>query len=218
MSVRADTEGQSINVAEAMVSFPSDKLAIVKATPGATFSIQSPGSPRVTKNQVFFSAGIPTPGYNGKSGVIGTITFRAIAPGSAMLKVESGKMLLNDGNATDALVQKASATINVKEKNVAPSDPGIPTTQPDETIVEEPIPQQDIITPTFPAPTEVAVQQQSGSTDVVTTITIRVKDLIRIIYVLAILLGIFIVIALYLFVSNINLKHKNKSLREMSKI
>lgn len=199
-----------------MVSFPSDKLVIVKATPGATFSIQSPGSPKVTKNQVFFSAGIPTPGYNGKSGVLGTITFKAISPGAAMIKVESGKMLLNDGRATDALVQKASATINVKDKQLTPGEPTIPVLPPDEIMVEEPAP-EDIVLPTLPAPTQVAVQESTQS-DVVTTITIRVKDLVRIIYILAALLGIFIVIALYLFVSNINLRHKNKEMREMSKI
>lgn len=199
-----------------MVSFPSDKLVIVKATPGATFSIQSPGSPKITKNQVFFSAGIPTPGYNGKSGVLGTITFKAIAPGAAMIKVESGKMLLNDGRATDALVQKASATINVKDKEFSPTDPAFPVAQPDEVMTEEPA-SQEVILPTLPAPTEVAVEE-GGQSDVVTTITIRVKDLVRIIYILAVLLGITIVIALYLFVTNINLRHKNKEMREMSKL
>lgn len=212
VTVRTDTEGQSINVAEAMVSFPSDKLAVVRATPGGTFSIQTPGSPRITKNQVFFSAGIPTPGYNGKNGVLGTITFRAIAPGAAMIKVESGKILLNDGKATDALVQKASATINVKD--VIPTQPSVPA-QPEPEYIEEEI-FEEVIAPTLPAPTEVSVQEKES--DVVTTITIRVKDLVRIVYILAILLGIFIIISLYLFVTNINLRHKNKSLREMSKL
>lgn len=213
VTVRADTEGQSINVAEATVSFPSDKLAIVKATPGSTFPIQSPGSPKISKNQVFFSAGIPTPGYTGKNGIVGTITFRAIAPGAAMLKVESGKILLNDGKATDAFVQKASATINVKD--VSPTQPSVPV-QPAPEYIEEEIP-EEVITPTLPPPTQVSVQEPNQS-DVVTTITIRVKDLVRIVYVLAILLGIFIIISLYLFVTNINLRHKNKSLREMSKL
>lgn len=214
VTVRTDTEGQSINVAEATVSFPSDKLKIVKATPGSTFSIQSPGAPRISKNQVFFSAGIPTPGYTGKSGVVGTITFKAIAPGAAMIRVDSGKILLNDGKATDALVQRASATITVKDMPL-PQQPETPVIEPIQQVEEMPIEQpEEVIIPTPSETTQVSVQEVPKS-DVVTTITIRVKDLIRVIYILAILLGIFIVISLYLFVSNINLKHKYKQVREL---
>lgn len=214
VAVKVDTQGKTINVVEATMGFPSDKLAIVKVTPSATFSIQSPGSPRITKSQVAFSSGIPSPGYLGQSGTIGTVTFRALAPGTVTLSVDSGQVLLNDGLATTIQTQKKNSTITIVGTTAPIVEPVIPVVQENDLIIEEPVPEPII---PAPVPAEVVSEVKTGG-DVVTTITIRVKDLVRIIYVLAILLGIFIIISLYLFVTNINLRHKNKEMREMSKL
>lgn len=216
VAVKVDTQGQTINVVEATLGFPADKLAIVKVTPSASFTIQSPGSPRITKSQVAFSSGIPSPGYSGQSGTVGTVTFRALAPGVVTLSVDSGQVLLNDGMATTVQVQKKNSSVTIVSAPTPTPTPEsiIPVVQENDLIVEQPVP--EIAVPA-PVATEVVSEVKTGG-DVVTTITIRVKDLVRIIYVLAILLGIFIIISLYLFVTNINLRHKNKEMREMSKL
>jgi len=197
VSVRTDTQGASINVAEATLIFPTDKLAVVKATPGSTFSIQSPGSPGISTGKVFFSAGIPTPGYNGASGILGSVTFKAVESGQANLSLEAVKVLLNDGNASEAAVSKTGSVITIKE--VA----GAPITEP--SPVEESVPvAPEVLTP---APS-ITVVPQAQDSDIVATITISVKSLIRIIYVLAILLLIFMIATFYLIAINTKLRRR----------
>ena len=103
VGVRTNTAGQAANTAESTVTYDSNVIEIVSVAPGSTFTLQTPGSPSKSGGTAFFSAGIPTPGYNGSSGSLGVITFRAKAEGTASVSVSSGKVLLNDGNGTDAL-------------------------------------------------------------------------------------------------------------------
>lgn len=112
--VKTDTQGMDVNVAEAKVNFPPGFLAVDRVNPGNTFKLQTPGSLNKTQNEIFFSAGIPSPGYNGASGVLGSITFRALASGTATISISDGKLLLNDGNASDALNNKIGSVIKIK--------------------------------------------------------------------------------------------------------
>ena len=128
VTVKTDTQGQPVNTVEANVSFDSSKLEILSVTPGATFTLNTPGSPSHTDSTAYFSEGIPSPGYTGSAGIVGRITFKAIAQGDASISVSSGQVLLNDGNATDAYSGSSGSTITV---TVAP--PATTNTPPPST-------------------------------------------------------------------------------------
>ena len=196
VSVEVNTKGQAVNAAETTVSFPSDLLEVVSIGSAKTFSLQTPGSPSRTENSVSFSAGIPSPGYNGPRGGVGRITFRAKAPGSARLTVSSGKVLLNDGEGTDVFdgTSNAIVTITPAPKKEAPVEVVPPAT---ETPVVTPIETLPPITPTVVTtpvvPTEV--------------ISVKLSDVFFLIYIL---LGIVVFLSISVFVLIILLLKKNK--------
>ena len=130
--VLTNTQGDAVNSAEAEISFTTDTLELVRVSAGPTFTLQTPGSPSKTSSSASFSGGLPTPGYNGNSGVVGVMTFRAKKEGAASVSVSSGKVLLNDGQGTDALNGKQSGNYTI-----TPPAAGAPevssTNEPDQT-------------------------------------------------------------------------------------
>lgn len=186
VTVRTNTEGASVNVTEATVTYPTDMLEVVSATPGTTFPLQTPGSPKKSAGQVFFSGGIPS-GYSGANGIVGKITFRAKGSGSATISLASGRVLLNDGNATDALRGMNGSSITIKQTSVAE-----PVTPAEETPPAE--------TPAVPIePTEV-VTEVVPQTEVAPTTIIRTEDLIRLIYVLVGMIVFLLVVIIVLVI------------------
>ena len=113
LTVRTDTEGQAVNAAEASLGFPTDILELVKVSASPTFYLQVPGSPAKGNGTVYFGGGLPTPGYKGGSRVLGILTFRAIRKGQAAVRITAGKVLLNDGNGTDALAGIGQAQVTI---------------------------------------------------------------------------------------------------------
>lgn len=103
VSIRTNTQGAQVNTAEVSISYSTNTLELVSVKQGTTFYLPSPGSPSKGSGTAYFGGGLPTPGYNGSSGILGTLTFRAKAVGTATVFVNSGKVLLNDGQGTDAL-------------------------------------------------------------------------------------------------------------------
>ena len=177
-------------------------LEVVSVAGAKTFSLQTPGSPSRTENSVSFSAGIPSPGYNGPRGGVGRITFKAKTPGSARITVASGKVLLNDGNATDVFdgTTNALITITAAPKKETPVEVvPAPTTETPATVTPtETLPP---ITPTV-APVVQPVPTQ--------TISIKVSDLFTLIYVL---IGIIVLLAISVLILVLLLLKKNKKIK-----
>lgn len=133
LRILTNTQGATINSGEADVSFNSDILELTRVSSGSTFPLQTPGSPSKTNSSASFSGGVPTPGYTGNGGVVGIMTFRAKKEGVGKITINSGKILLNDGNGTDALTSTQGATINVTPPAV--SEPKVTsTTHPDQNL------------------------------------------------------------------------------------
>jgi len=103
LTVRSNTQGVNVNTAEASIAYSTENLELVSVKQGSTFYLASPGSPSKGAGTAYFAGGLPNPGYNGTSGILGTLTFRARAIGTATVSVSYGHVLLNDGNGTDAL-------------------------------------------------------------------------------------------------------------------
>ncbi len=125
VTVRTDTQGQAINTAEASISFSADTLQLVRVAGSSIFSFQAPGSPGQGNGTAYFGGGLPSPGYTGGSGTVGTMTFRAVREGAASVSVSSGKVLLNDGSGTDALSATAGASYLITASIEAPPASGL---------------------------------------------------------------------------------------------
>lgn len=178
VSIVVDTQGKYVNAVEATVNYPRDLLDVVSVSKARTFSLQTPGSPSRSGNEVFFSGGIPSPGYKGVRGGVGYITFRAKSAGTAYIKVDSGKVLLNDGKGTDVFdgVSNATIVINPSSKTETPPVVEIPP------VVEAPVEVTPEILPApviTPAP--VIAPTPPPATD---TIIIKISDLFNFIYIL----------------------------------
>lgn len=106
VSVFVNTGGSDVNAVRVDLKFDPKKLQVASPTAGRSLIsvwISQPAYSNV-EGTVSFRGGVPSPGINTSSGLISTITFRVIAPGSATVSVlEASQVLLNDGMGTDIL-------------------------------------------------------------------------------------------------------------------
>lgn len=106
VSVFANTGNNNVNAVKVELKFDPQKLQIANPAAGKSFiSIWiAPPSYSNTEGVLSFQGGVPTPGINTSSGLISTITFRAVTPGETKIYfLNSSKMLLDDGKGTDIL-------------------------------------------------------------------------------------------------------------------
>lgn len=127
VTVRTDTQGAAVNTAEANISFSTDTLELVTVTASQTFYLQAPGSPAKGNGTAYFGGGLPTPGYTGANGAVGSMTFRALREGTAIVSITAGKVLLNDGSGTDALSTTAGARYTITPPAVGTPEVSSPT-------------------------------------------------------------------------------------------
>ena len=105
--IYVDTGGQYINAVDANLMFPPSKLQVVSPNSGKSFIQDWVGQPSYsnTEGTLSFQGAVPTPGINTDAGLISTVTFRVMQPGTAALQFGDSKVLLNDGYGTNALTQ-----------------------------------------------------------------------------------------------------------------
>ncbi len=103
ISVYLDTEGNSANTIDLTVQFPPDKLAIVSPS-GGTSLIQvwlQPPTYSNTAGSIHYAGVIPN-GVVTASGLVSTITFKALSPGEADVVIApESSILANDGRGTE---------------------------------------------------------------------------------------------------------------------
>ncbi len=106
VSIFVNTGDQKVNAVKVELKFDPKKLQIAKPTTGKSFiSIWiAPPSYSNKEGILTFQGGIPTPGINTSSGLVSTVTFRAIAPGDTKLYfLNASQVLLDDGYGTNVL-------------------------------------------------------------------------------------------------------------------
>ncbi len=116
VSIVLNTAGQAVNAIEANLSFPPDKLQVVSPLIGTSVIGIWTSQPHFdNQNGILrFQGGVPDPGLITSKGVIATVSFRVKSVGTAVLKfLDSSKVLLNDGLATDFLVNTSSGIYNL---------------------------------------------------------------------------------------------------------
>jgi len=106
VSVFVNTGGEDVNAVEINIKFNPEKLQVASPTAGKSFIEVWVSQPTYsnTTGEMSFIGGIPTPGINTTAGLVSTVTFRAISPGSTtILFLDSSKVLRNDPKGTNIL-------------------------------------------------------------------------------------------------------------------
>jgi hypothetical protein len=113
--VLVNTVNKAINNSEAVIQFPSDLLEVVSISKSSSiFSlwVEEPSFSNLN-GKIIFNGGVPNPGFNGQSGYIASITFRAKKQGTASLIFTDSAVRENDGLGTDILTLKNGAIIQI---------------------------------------------------------------------------------------------------------
>ncbi len=106
ISIFLNTGGNDVNAVKVDLKFDPRKLQIASPTAGKSFISVWVSQPTYSNinGTAFFQGGIPSPGINTSSGLVSTITFRAVAPGETSVSfLDSSQVLLDDGRGTDIL-------------------------------------------------------------------------------------------------------------------
>ncbi len=106
VSVFINTGNNNINAVKVDFKFDPKKLQIASPTTGKSFISVWISQPNYSNIEGFasFQGGIPSPGINTSSGLVSTITFRAIAPGETKISfLDSSQILLDNGKGTNIL-------------------------------------------------------------------------------------------------------------------
>ncbi len=87
IGVKVNTQGKYINNGEVVIQFPTDLLEVISISKSSSiFSlwVEEPSFSNAT-GRISFNGGVANPGFNGSSGTIASITFKAKKAGSASL-------------------------------------------------------------------------------------------------------------------------------------
>lgn len=118
LKVFVDTGGKYVNNAESTIQFPIDMLEVTSIKRSSSiFSlwVEEPTFSNIT-GKITFNGGVPSPGFNGSSGYITTISLRAKKKGTASLIFLNGAIRENDGLGTDILTEKKGSIIYISTK------------------------------------------------------------------------------------------------------
>jgi len=116
VSIFVNTGGNNVNAVKVDLKFDPKKIQIASPTAGKSFIevwIAQPVYSNID-GTASFQGGVPSPGINTSSGLVSTITFRAIAPGETIVSfLDSSKVLLDDGKGTNVLSSLGRGVYNL---------------------------------------------------------------------------------------------------------
>lgn len=126
----ANSAGVAINQGSATLQFPADLLDVLSVTKsGSIFSlwVEEPSYSNTT-GRLTFDGGVPTPGFNGSSGTVLTVSFHAKRAGTATLSLSDASLRANDGFGTNVLSGTSGTQITISNAVVVPAAPATPAT------------------------------------------------------------------------------------------
>lgn len=129
-TVRANPAGQSINAVEATLKFDPTLVSVVSISKdGSAFSLWTV-EPTFSNSAgtVTFGGGSPTP-FTAASNLV-TITFRAVAAGSATVSFSTASILAADGRGTDVYQPSTGGAFTIAAATTPTPTPTTPTPTP----------------------------------------------------------------------------------------
>lgn len=148
--VNVNSEGVAVNNAEATIKFPSDLFDVIAVSKsGSIFSlwVEEPTFSNLS-GEVTFNGGIPTPGFNGSSGSVVSITARAKKVGQGEFTFSTAAVRANDGLGTDVLNSQQGKIVSVISRTepvvVPPPTPEVKTESQNIQVKSITHPNQDL--------------------------------------------------------------------------
>lgn len=122
VNVRLDSGDEAINASQGTISFDKNLLAVASISENSSIFSMWIIKPSFSnsKGEINFSGGMPSPGFNGQTGLLFTINFKAVKAGSALVRFSSGAVLANDEKGSNILATMASANFTISPKIIAP--------------------------------------------------------------------------------------------------
>ena len=144
------TSDVSMNAVSAHLSFTPALLSaqsVSKANSILTFWVSDPTFSQ--SNGSVDMEGVSLSGYQGSSGTVATVTFKARRAGTATISFQAGQVLANDGQGTDITAGLGGATYTISDAETKP-----PTPEPTQAPEPDPAPEEtpDITITSFTHP------------------------------------------------------------------
>lgn len=99
------------------VYLSTNNLTVTGISVGGSICTLHPSTPSYNNVSAHFRCGLPTPGYKGSGGYIGSISVKGNSPGTGKVSVtSSSKVLANDGAGTNILTSRGSANFNIQAR------------------------------------------------------------------------------------------------------
>ena len=140
IKVKVNSDGASVNAAQAKILFPSEILEVRSISKVDSILILWPEEPVFSnsKGEISFKGGIPAPGFTGTGNIL-TINFQARKVGQAKVSFSEAEVLAADGRGTNILKFTPEASFSIiqgyTEVNKAPDSPKISSpTHPQENL------------------------------------------------------------------------------------
>lgn len=131
VKVTINTLGMPVNATENTINFSTNTLSLVsisKAGSIITNWIVDPTFSNTTGTASLVGGILGGNGYNGTSGLVATLVFKVKSTGIANVSFLSSSILANDGNGTDIVSGKGSASFSISEA-VIPKIIKVPVTE-----------------------------------------------------------------------------------------
>ena len=125
VSIIVDTELQSVNAFESVVTFPSEVLEFVSSDTSHSALSLWIESPTIQNGHDIHFSGIAPGGFTESDAHILTLLFKVIHTGQAAITLSHTKNLLNDGAGTAATVTERNLHLTVSEGVAVPFVPSI---------------------------------------------------------------------------------------------
>jgi len=137
VTIQVNPQSKSVNAVEAKLSFDNTKLSVVSLSKtGSVFSLWTT-EPTFSNaaGTIDFGGGSPSP-FSARSNLV-TVTFKALAEGSATVSVASASVLAADGLGTDVYTGAGNATYSISGAATPPPEtpktPETPAKTPNDT-------------------------------------------------------------------------------------
>jgi hypothetical protein len=131
IQVLTNTGGQPVNSGTGKIQYSHNNLQFVSASKkGSIFTTWITEPTEDIDKYIVFEGGVPTPGFSGAEGLIMTLTFTMKADGIATVNFVGGKLLANDGKATNILTNMLKADFNGVSDGSGPNFPSVVPSPP----------------------------------------------------------------------------------------
>lgn len=146
--VSINTQGKTINNAEAVIKFPADLVQVVSINSGGMFSlwVEQPTFSN-SNGTISFNGGVPNPGFTGTGQVLSAV-FKAKKTGTAKFSLSGVAIRENDGLGTNILNGLGGGSIVILEQTEKPKEE--PKTPDKDTDTNQPIERVTITSPSHP--------------------------------------------------------------------